>query len=233
MVPQDGHPSLVPQHRSSFSVYIANSGSVYGQHPRQRKGVFVGDSWGVLTIRHIESAVGIHSEQLDSGAMAQDMRTLSMLVGPIEGGSGEVQLVIVKCPLLATCQPELSILAGKYCLVHGLLQYTGETIKQIKEAWETILLELASYAENNPPGTVAADFLELLMFGVMISPQLENFLHQEMTEKKIVVGVTEDVVERALYRSKGVELQQVIDESMKNLKVFFRWVYVEILRLSD
>ena len=71
------------------------------------------------------------------------------------------------------------------------------------------------------------------MFGVMISPQLENFLHQEMTEKKIVVGVTEDIVERALYRSKGVELQQVIDESMKNLKVFFRWVYVEILRLSD
>ena len=134
---------------------------------------------------------------------------------------------------LATCQPVLSVLAGKYCLVHGLLQYTGETIKPIKEAWETILLELANYAENNPPGTVAADFLELLMFGVMISPQLENFLHQEMTEKKIVVGVTEDVVERASYRSKGVELQQVIDESMKNLKVFFRWVYVEILRLSD
>jgi len=123
---------------------------------------------------------------------------------------------------LATCQPVLSVLAGKYCLVHGLLQYTEETIKQIKEAWETILLELASYAENNPPGIVAVHFLELLMFGVMISPQLE-----------IVVGVMEDVVERALYRRKGVELQQVIDESMKNLKVFFRWIYVEILRLSD
>ena len=91
--------------------------------------------------------------------MAQDMRTLSVLVGPVEGGSGEGQLVIVKCPLLATCQPEVSVLAGRYCLVHGLLQYTGETIKPIKEAWETILLELANYAENNPPGTVAADFL--------------------------------------------------------------------------
>ena len=34
-----------------------------------------------------------------------------------------------------------------------------------------------SYAENNPPGTVAADFLELLMFGVP-SPQLEMFLHK-------------------------------------------------------
>jgi len=219
-------------------------------------------------------------------AMAQDMRTLSVLVGPGEGGEG--QLVVVKCPLLATCQPELSVLAGKYCLIHGLLQYTGETIKQITEAWETILLEmdtkLASYAENNPPGTVAADFLELLMFGVT-SPQLEHFLHKEMTEKGLkklghsielsysniqrlvlkylgavsqslnfqlgelvglakaghrfsVLGVTEGVVEKALYRaqafwSKGVELQQVIDESMKNFKAFFRWVYVEILRLSD
>merc|ERR1719318_1185728 len=206
----------------------------------------------------------------------------------VEGEGGKAQLVVVKCPLLATCQPELSVLAGKYCLVHGLLQYTGETIKQIKEAWETILLEmdtkLASYAENNPPGTVAADFLELLMFGVT-SPQLEHFLHQEMTEKGLkklghsielsysniqrlvlkylgavsqalnfhlgellglakaghrfsVLGVTEGVVEEALYRaqafwSKGVELQQVIDESMKNFKAFFRWVYVEILRLSD
>ena len=28
-------------------------------------------------------------------------------------------------------------------------------------------------------------------------------------------------------------MQQVIDESMKNFKAFFRWVYVEILRLSE
>ena len=31
----------------------------------------------------------------------------------------------------------------------------------------------------------------------------------------------------------GIELQQVIDESMKSFKAFFRWLYVEILRLSD
>ena len=28
-------------------------------------------------------------------------------------------------------------------------------------------------------------------------------------------------------------IRQVIDESMKNFKAFFRWVYVEILRLSE
>jgi anaphase-promoting complex subunit 4 len=198
------------------------------------------------------------------------------------------QLLLLACPLLATCMPELAVLAGKYSLVQGILQYTTETIRQIKEAWETILLEmdtkLTSYAENNAPGTVAADFLELLMFGVP-SPQLEHFLHKDMTEKGLkklgqsielsysniqrlvlrylgavsqsltfhlgemaglaraggrypVLGVTEAVVEAALQQaqvfwSKGVELQQVIDESMKNFKAFFRWVYVEILRLTE
>jgi len=131
---------------------------------------------------------------------------------------------------------------------------------------------------------VAADFLELLMFGTP-STQLEHFLLQDMTEKGLkklghsielsysniqrlvlkylhavsqslnfhlgemvgltraserfsVLGVTEEAVMAALYQAaafwcKGVELQQVIDESMKNFKAFFRWLYVEILRLSD
>ena len=57
-------------------------------------------------------------------------------------------------------------------------------------------------------------------------------------DKYPVLGVTETVVEKALYQAqafwaKGVELQQVIDESMKNFKAFFRWVYVEILKLSE
>jgi len=217
---------------------------------------------------------------VDSLVMSTDMKSLSVVLGG--------RLLVLKCPLLATCQTELGVLADKYSLIHGILSYTGETIKQIREAWETILLEmdtkLASYAENNPPGTVAADFLELLMFGVT-SPQLEHFLHKDMTEKGLkklghsielsysniqrlvlkylgsvsqslnfhlgellglarvghrysVLGITENVVEKALFQamsfwSKGVELQQVIDESMKNFKAFFRWVYVEILRLGE
>lgn len=37
----------------------------------------------------------------------------------------------------------------------------------------------------------------------------------------------------SIFWAKGIELQQVIDESMKCFKAFFRWLYVEILRLSD
>jgi len=217
--------------------------------------------------------------------MTKDMRTLSVVVG---GSRGQGRLVVIKCPILATCKPELLVLASKFCFIHGLLQYTEETIKQICEAWENILLEmdtkLSSYAENNPPGTVAADFLELLLFGVP-TPQLKQFLHKEMSEKALkklghsielsysniqrlvlrylgavsqslnfqvwellglarlghkysVLGVTEPVVQNAVERSqafwaKGTELQQVIDESMKNFKAFFRWIYVEMLRLNE
>merc|ERR1719187_1931324 len=217
--------------------------------------------------------------------MSDDMKTFCCL---LTSNGGDGVLVALRCPLLASCRAELTVLAGKFSLIHGTLKYMGETNKQIKEAWEKILLEmdtkLASYAENNPPGTVAADFLELLMFGTP-STQLEHFLLQDMTEKGLkklghsielsysniqrlvlkylhavsqslnfrlgemvgltraserfsVLGVTEEAVMAALYQAtafwcKGVELQQVIDESMKNFKAFFRWLYVEILRLSD
>lgn len=54
------------------------------------------------------------------------------------------------------------------------------------EAWETILLEmdekLTRYAEANPPGSMAADFLELLMIGIP-TKNMENFLLRELTEK--------------------------------------------------
>lgn len=54
------------------------------------------------------------------------------------------------------------------------------------EAWETILLEmdekLTRYAESNPPGSMAADFLELLMIGIP-TKNLEHFLLRDLTEK--------------------------------------------------
>jgi len=54
----------------------------------------------------------------------------------------------------------------------------------------------------------------------------------------VMLGVTEANIVRVQrlatsFWCKGIELQQVIDESMKSFKAFFRWLYVEILRLSD
>lgn len=66
------------------------------------------------------------------------------------------------------------------------MDYLSRTIMAISEAWETILLEmdekLAKYAEGKAPGSVAADFLELLMIGVP-TPELVSFLLRDLTEK--------------------------------------------------
>merc|ERR1719347_2417446 len=59
-----------------------------------------------------------------------------------------------------------------------------------------------------------------------------------MGDKYSVLGMSEELVEGAVTRAqafwaKGVELQQVLDESLKNFKAFFKWLYVEMLKLHD
>ena len=51
--------------------------------------------------------------------------------------------------------------------------------------------------------------------------------------KVSVASVTKAQQNASILWAKAVELQQVIDESMKCFKAFFKWLYVEILRLSE
>ena len=67
-----------------------------------------------------------------SAQMTPDLKTLSIVVATEEGG----KVVVVNCPIVSTCKQELLELASLYCLIHGLMLYTQETIKQIQEAWE-------------------------------------------------------------------------------------------------
>ena len=226
--------------------------------------------------------------------VARDLKTYSVLC-TVEN---RTKVVVVAMPLMSTCLDELATLSRKFSVLEGMTHYMSDTLKQISEAWEGILLEmdekLASYASKLPDADsdfnsgscgMAADFLELLTFGTP-SPDLEAFLLQELTEKglkklghsievsysnvqrlvlkylhtvsqsmnfhlcellglikanekyALMLGVTEANVaeaqkKAASFWSKGIELQQVIDESMKSFKAFFRWLYVEILKLSE
>lgn len=204
-----------------------------------------------------------------------------------EGGK-EISLVLLDTPVLAVRSPELHALALKHGHIVSLLGYLSHTMHSITEAWENILLEmdskLASYAATVPEGSVSADFLDLLMFGIP-SDELEMFLLQDLTEKGLkklghsielsysniqklvlkhlhsvgqslayhlaelrgmarrtdryqMLGLQEETVAKSLtaagaFLVKAAEVQQVIDNSMKNYKVFFRWLYVVILRLTD
>lgn len=197
-------------------------------------------------------------------------------------------LVLLDTPVLAVHSPELHALALKHGHIVSLLGYLSHTMHSITEAWENILLEmdskLASYASTIPGGSVSADFLDLLMFGIP-SDELEMFLLQDLTEKGLkklghsielsysniqrlvlkhlhsvghslayhlaelrgmarradryhTLGLQEETVAKSLIAAgaflvKSAEVQQVIDNSMKNYRVFFRWLFVVILRLTD
>ncbi|XP_076748888.1 anaphase-promoting complex subunit 4 [Xylocopa sonorina] len=114
----------------------------------------------------------------------------------ISGGSGKSMWITCKdnngikasrlwCPLLEQSTAFLKV-AQAQANIEYLMDYLSRTLMAISEAWETILLEmdekLARYAETNPPGGVAADFLELLMIGIP-TQNLENFLLRDLTEK--------------------------------------------------
>nr|XP_033327723.1 anaphase-promoting complex subunit 4 [Megalopta genalis]XP_033327724.1 anaphase-promoting complex subunit 4 [Megalopta genalis] len=99
--------------------------------------------------------------------------------------SSGIKVNRLKCPLLEQNIAFLKV-AQAQANIEYLMDYLSRTLMAISEAWETILLEmdekLARYAETNPPGGVAADFLELLMIGIP-TPNLENFLLRDLTEK--------------------------------------------------
>ncbi|GFG34068.1 hypothetical protein Cfor_11412 [Coptotermes formosanus] len=206
----------------------------------------------------------------------------------VKEGKRDLFLVLLDTPVLAVHSAELHALALKHGHIVSLLGYLSHTMHSITEAWENILLEmdskLASYAATVPGGSVSADFLDLLMFGIP-SDELEMFLLQDLTEKGLkklghsielsysniqrlvlkhlhsvgqslayhlaelrgmarrtdryeTLGLQEETVAKSLIAAgaflvKSAEVQQVIDNSMKNYRVFFRWLFVVILRLTD
>ncbi|XP_015607666.1 anaphase-promoting complex subunit 4 [Cephus cinctus] len=96
-----------------------------------------------------------------------------------------IDVTNLSCPLLEKSGAFLKV-AQAQAKIDYLMDYLSRTLMAISEAWETILLEmdekLARYAETQPPGGVAADFLELLMIGIP-TQSLENFLLRDLTEK--------------------------------------------------
>ncbi|XP_053949584.1 anaphase-promoting complex subunit 4 [Anastrepha ludens] len=163
--------------------------------------------------------------------------------------------------------------------------YINETIQSIMEAWETVLLEmdnkLTKYANQQPEGSIAADFLELLVFGYA-THEIEDFLRDDLNEKglkKLANSVdlsystvaslvtkqlqsssvnmfyflnalkglsrityffepllSSDATQEALracgaFLMKVLEVQQVIDQCINDMKLFFSWLCIVILRL--
>uniref|UniRef100_A0A0A1XN54 Anaphase-promoting complex subunit 4 n=1 Tax=Zeugodacus cucurbitae TaxID=28588 RepID=A0A0A1XN54_ZEUCU len=165
--------------------------------------------------------------------------------------------------------------------------YINETIQCIMEAWETVLLEmdnkLTKYANQQPEGSLSADFLELLVFGYA-THEIEDFLRDDLTEKglkklansvDLSYSTVESLITKQLQSSgvnmfyflnslkglsrityffepllscdatqealsacgaflmKILEVQQVIDQCVNDMKLFFSWLCIVILRLHQ
>lgn len=100
-----------------------------------------------------------------------------------------LKILILDTRVLCSRSRELHALALKHGHIISLLDYLSSTMQSITEAWENILLlemesKLTSYADSMPEGSVSADFLELLMFGIASEP-LERFLLHDLTDKGI------------------------------------------------
>ncbi|KAK0081196.1 hypothetical protein PV326_007815 [Microctonus aethiopoides] len=120
----------------------------------------------------------------------------SGFVSEISGGSGKpiwiscrgnagITVNKLSCSLLERSGAFLKV-AQVQANIECLMDYLSQTLMAISEAWETILLEmdekLARYEESDAPGTLAADFLELLMIGIP-SSKLETFLLRDLSDK--------------------------------------------------
>ncbi|XP_053698159.1 anaphase-promoting complex subunit 4 [Sabethes cyaneus] len=204
----------------------------------------------------------------------------------IQKNQSGIELYILENDILQKYSTSLLNLAIKHAHLLGTMAYINDTIECIIEAWETVLLEmdnkLTKYADGKAPGTISADFLELLMFGCT-SQDLEQFLLRDLTEKglkklgnsielsystiqKLVVKplhtaicsvfyhlnslqgmisnvfyykpllgevTNEALINCGAFLIKAYELQQTIDTSTRDFKIFFRWLYIVIVRLMD
>ena len=226
---------------------------------------------------------------IENVQVAANISTFSIL--SVRPDKPELKLSVMDMSVVSACFPELQVLSSMYSRLTATLDYLDETLKQINEAWEGIVVELdrklASYADTMEPhrSSVGSELLDLLICG-QPTAQLEQFLLQELTEKGLkklqdstdnsylniqrlvlkylhavsqsinfilfelegmvmassdkysIIGVRLETIRAAQGRAakfwcKGYELQQVVDESRKSFRSFFRWLHSALLKLEE
>ncbi|KAL1138965.1 hypothetical protein AAG570_009026 [Ranatra chinensis] len=143
-------------------------------------GVFGLFKIGVLTLPDQGSAEIVGAE------ISADLKNVFVLalVGKVR-----LRLFVYDSDILASYCREIHALAYKHGQLMSLVNYLDNTVHAIVESYENMLLlemesKLSQYTDSTEEGTVSADFLELLMFGVT-SDELATFLLQDLTDKGI------------------------------------------------
>ena len=234
-------------------------------------------------------------------ALSSDLSMITALVEREDvANSSHYSLTSYNLNVLKERSHQILMVSQIYAQSISLLNHLNETMREIHESWEDVMVEIDSKLSNyvslqrsqtksNPDikdskiPLMADEFLELLVFGNP-SESLEKFLN-DLTEKglkklghsiesaysniqKLVVNNVERVLQHiychfntlkgmALWEEqfgnigldlmsvnstlkeigsfllKSTELQQVIDNSMRNVKAFIRWLYTAMIRQQN
>ncbi|KAK9730641.1 Anaphase-promoting complex subunit 4 WD40 domain [Popillia japonica] len=111
---------------------------------------------------------------------------MNFLYATVKDQYGNIKIAVIDTSIFKTHTKELFAVFMKHEYLNFLLNYVSTTISVIKETWENILLEmdakLSKYASKVPEGTLATDFLDLLMFGIT-TEHMQEFLLHDLTRK--------------------------------------------------
>jgi anaphase-promoting complex subunit 4 len=125
--------------------------------------------YGILHCGFIDIAKDLNIEQSNIKLLEVKLSRSLKELYVIYKINSEIKLVVYDNQTLIKYNLSLWKLSVKYGTILNILGYIEDTIQQITEAWEIVLLEmdkkLTKYAKKQLPGSVSADFLELLMFG--------------------------------------------------------------------
>lgn len=112
--------------------------------------------------------------------------SLDKILTTVTDEEDNVKMIIINSQIFKTHRKELFATAMKYESLMSLINKLSGTIANVKEHWESIFLEmdskLSKFASKVPEGTMSADFLDLLMFGIS-SDEMQEFLLHDLTKK--------------------------------------------------
>lgn len=174
--PKTDYNSIEPYSKKVLNILIVALAS----------GIIHTSVFGVLPCGRIDVAAQIQcsatSFEIVDAKMSRDFKDIHVFLKT----SSTLRMVTFENKMFPAYLYPLLNLATKHGHILNTLVYIEDIIQCITEAWETALLEmdnkLTKYANSRGNGSIAADFLELLMFGYP-TESLEEFLTRDLTEK--------------------------------------------------
>lgn len=168
---------------------------------------------------YLESTIAAMKEAWEDILLEMDLKLASFAQKKAQLGTGTVSDDFLQLLMFGTCSDEL-----QEFLLHEL---TEKGLKKLGRSLETSYSNVQKLVLKHLQAVTQA-----LMYHMHDVVGMANW-----QEKFGALGLSPGAVDAARssigsFMLKATELQQVIDNSMKNFKAFFRWLYVVILRLS-